>query len=54
MTAPTKESDIDLSGIPGKRYFSLKRERREEFIYFLMIDRFHDEQLRAPALQAGR
>jgi glycosidase len=54
MAAPTKASDIDLAPIPGKRYLSLTREWREEFIYFLMIDRFHDDQARAPVLQAGR
>ena len=54
MAAPTKASDIDLAPIPGKRYLSLTREWREEFIYFLMIDRFHDDQSRAPVLQAGR
>jgi alpha-amylase len=50
----TKAADIDLSPIPGKRYFNFTREWREEFIYFLLIDRFHDDQLRAPVLQAGR
>jgi glycosidase len=54
MAAPTKASDIDLAPIPGKRYLSLTREWREEFIYFLMIDRFHDDQARTPVLQAGR
>ena len=54
MAAPTKASEIDLTPIPGKRYFNLVREWREEFIYFLLIDRFHDDQARAPVLQAGR
>jgi len=54
MTAPTNAADIDLSPVPGKRYFSLVREWREEFIYFLLIDRFHDDQARTPALQTGR
>ena len=54
MAAPTKASDIDLAPMPGKKYFSSVREWREEFIYFLLIDRFHDDQVRSPALQAGR
>ena len=54
MPALIKASDIDLTPIPGKHYFSLAREWREEFIYFLLIDRFHDSQLRSPVLQSGR
>jgi alpha-amylase len=54
MPSPTKASDIDLTPIPGKQYFNLTREWREEFIYFLMIDRFHDDQARTPVLQSGR
>jgi alpha-amylase len=50
----TKAADIDLSPVPGKRYFNFTREWREEFIYFLLIDRFHDDQVRAPVLQSGR
>jgi alpha-amylase len=41
--------DIDLSPLPGKRYWSIDREWREEFIYFLMVDRFHDDLERRPA-----
>jgi glycosidase len=54
MPSLTSISAIDLSPIPGKQYFSLEREWREEFIYFLMVDRFHDDQRRAPVPQAGR
>src|SRR5947209_3905805 len=54
MASPTKASDIDLTPIPGKPYFNLVREWREEFIYFLMLDRFHDDQTRSPVLQSGR
>jgi glycosidase len=54
MPAPTKASDIDLTPIPGKQYFNLVREWREEFIYFLLIDRFHDDQVRSPASGPGR
>ena len=54
MPDPTSLSQIDLTPIPGKRYFTLDREWREEFIYFLMVDRFHDGQDRSPVLQANR
>jgi alpha-amylase len=54
MAVPTKASDLDLTPIPGKHYFNLVREWREEFIYFLMLDRFHDDQARSPVLQPGR
>src|SRR6266853_1121103 len=54
MAGPTSIQQIDLSPIPGKNYFNLAREWREEFIYFLMVDRFHDSTARAPILQPGR
>jgi glycosidase len=54
MATLTKATDIDLTPLPGKQYFNVEREWREEFIYFLMIDRFHDDQARAPVLQSGR
>jgi hypothetical protein len=54
MASPTKASDIDLTPIPGKQYFNLTREWREEFIYFVLIDRFHDNVVRAPTLHSGR
>lgn len=39
--------DIDLSPKPGKKYWiNCHREWREEFIYFLMVDRFHDSNKR--------
>ena len=47
-------ADLDLSPIPGKLYLNADREWREEFIYFLPVDRFHDEQIRHPTLQTGR
>ncbi len=50
----TSITQIDLTPIPGKRYFCLEREWREEFIYFLMVDRFHDDEPRTPHLQANR
>jgi glycosidase len=37
-------NDLDLSPKPGKVYWrNCDREWREEFIYFLMVDRFHDD-----------
>jgi glycosidase len=54
MPSPTSLQQLDLSPLPGKLYFSLNREWREEFIYFLMVDRFHDEAARTPLLQPGR
>jgi hypothetical protein len=50
MLPPTSLADLDLSPIPGKTYFDTSREWREEFIYFLMVDRFHDDTNRAPIL----
>ena len=52
--APTSASQIDLRPRPGKTYFNLDREWREEFIYFLLIDRFHDDGDRQPVQQPGR
>ena len=48
MSDPTSLDQIDLSPIPGKRYFTCDREWREEFIYFLMVDRFHDGKTHPP------
>ncbi|MBS1976802.1 MAG: alpha-amylase [Bacteroidetes bacterium] len=45
----TSVKDLDLSPKPGKDYWKNSyREWREEFIYFLMVDRFHDNQDRRP------
>ena len=54
MARPTTAAEIDLSPLPGKAYFSSAREWREEFIYFLLVDRFHDDAARAPRRQPGR
>lgn len=54
MPDPTSVKDLDLSPIPGKRYCNIDREWREEFIYFLMVDRFHDSQARAPVRTPNR
>ncbi|HEY5004833.1 MAG TPA: alpha-amylase family glycosyl hydrolase [Ktedonobacteraceae bacterium] len=48
MTDPTSVADIDLNPLPGKIYWNSIREWREEFIYFLLVDRFHDDLERAP------
>ena len=41
--------EIDLSPKPGKTYWrNCHREWREEFIYFLLVDRFHDSHKRRP------
>jgi glycosidase len=41
--------EIDLTPKTNKRYWrNCHREWREEFIYFLLVDRFHDDQKRAP------
>lgn len=40
-------NEIDLSPKPGKEYWiNCHREWREEFIYFLLVDRFHDSNKR--------
>jgi alpha-amylase len=54
MPDPTSLEDIDLSPIPGRRYFNIDREWREEFIYFVMVDRFHDGAPRTPTTGPGR
>ena len=54
MPGPTSITQIDLTPSPGKIYFNIDREWREEFIYFLMVDRFQDDSSRTPVLQAQR
>ena len=54
MSTPTSINDIDLTPISGKTYFNCDREWREEFIYFLMVDRFHDDQARTCPPRARR
>lgn len=51
---PTSVAQLDLSPPAGRTYFNLDREWREEFIYFLMVDRFHDDAARAPVLGPAR
>jgi glycosidase len=54
MANLTSVSDIVITPLPGKRYFNLDREWREEFIYFVMADRFHDGQRRPAVHLPGR
>ncbi len=49
MSGPRSISELDLSPLPGKKYWSCEREWREEIIYFLLVDRFHDDLPREPA-----
>jgi len=47
--------DLDLSPKPGKIYWKNGgREWREEFIYFILVDRFHDDHDRKPVLAEGK
>ncbi|WP_229216722.1 alpha-amylase family glycosyl hydrolase [Dyadobacter sp. 3J3] len=53
--AITSIKAIDLSPRPGKIYWTkTNREWREEFIYFLLVDRFHDDLDRNPSNTNGR
>jgi glycosidase len=54
MADPTSIAEIDLFPIPGKVYWNSVREWREEFIYFLLIDRFHDNRRRTATLTSTR
>lgn len=48
-------NDLDLSPKRGKKYWKNgAREWREEFIYFLMVDRFHDNNVRSPVETSGK
>jgi alpha-amylase len=51
---PKSIRDLDLTPLPGKQYWSGDREWREEFIYFLLVDRFHDGKARKPATGPAR
>jgi glycosidase len=47
--------EIDLTPKSDKKYWTgCLREWREEFIYFLLIDRFHDDHHRQPAASQTR
>src|SRR2546426_8483393 len=54
MPDPTSVRELDLTPLPGKKYFNTDREWREEFIYFLLVDRFQDDTVRPIAMGEGR
>ncbi len=54
MSSPRSVQEIELSPLPGRTYFNITREWREEFIYFLLVDRFHDDASRTPVRQPER
>lgn len=54
MAGPISIKELDLTPIPGKTYWNTMREWREEFIYFLLVDRFHDDLNRAPVQSPAR
>ena len=54
MNSPKSVAEIDLKPIPGKKYWNCDREWREEFIYFLMVDRFHDDKHRTSVQTSNR
>jgi len=54
MTTINSVAQIDLSPKPGFTYFNCQREWREEFIYFVMVDRFHDDTQRSAPNSPGR
>ena len=55
MSTTVSVHDLDLSPKPGKIYWkNSSREWREEFIYFLMVDRFHDDETRFPVPENGK
>ena len=58
MTGPTSITELNhkklLAPIPGKTYWNSVREWCEEFIDFLLVDRFHDDCNRAPVKTSAR
>lgn len=54
MSEPRSIEDVDLTPPPGRSYWSCQREWREEFIYFVLVDRFHDGRARRPVPGPGR
>lgn len=54
MTSIQSVFDIDLEPIPGKDYWNTERVWSEEFIYFLLVDRFDDNGQRKPVLTPDR
>jgi glycosidase len=53
MNTPTSIAELDLTPT-GKKYWTCDREWREEFIYFMMVDRFHDDLNRTPVNTSTR
>jgi hypothetical protein len=51
MSVITSINEIDLFATPGRTYSNIVREWREESIYFLIVDRFHDDTFRTPITQ---
>jgi glycosidase len=47
-------AELDLHPIPGKTYRNFTRRWSEEFIYFMLVDRFHDDRVRTSATGPGR
>jgi glycosidase len=54
MSDITSIENIDLEPIPGKKYWNTDRLWSEEFIYFLLVDRFHDDGNRQPTNTVNR
>lgn len=55
MKHPASINDLDLSPRKDKVYWmNCHREWREEFIYFLLVDRFHDDHKRRPLKSQGK
>jgi glycosidase len=55
MDEITSIDQIDLSPKPNKNYWkNYEREWREEFIYFLLVDRFHDDLSRKAVNKSDR
>ena len=54
MSDLTSVKDLELSPVPGKIYFNTDREWREEFVYFLLVDRFQDNISRPIATGVAR
>jgi len=54
MPDPDSVAQLDLTPRDGTVYLDISREWREEFIYFVMVDRFHDDVERTPVRKAER
>ena len=54
MSAPTSIKGLDFSPLPGKVYKNFVRKWEEDFIYFLLVDRFHDGKDRKPPTTTER